>query len=213
MPRMYLSLNMKTRLLIIGAGGHGKVCADIAYKMGKWDIIAFLDNDTSKKQVVGFSVIDTAENAKEYYQDSEFFVAIGDNEVRSKLFDELKGKSIATLIHPSAIIGLEVMIDCGTVLMANTVVNSGARIGKCCIINTATTVDHDCNVGDFVHLSPGVSVAGNVQIGKYSWLGIGSTIINNLEIADSVVIGGGACVISRIAKSGLFVGVPARRLR
>ena len=201
---------MKKRLLIIGAGGHGKVCADIAYKMNKWDVIAFLDNDTYRKQVIGFNVIDTFDGAGKYSHDSDFFVAVGDNKVRSKLFEQLGEKDIATLVHPSAIIGLDVLIACGTVLMANTVVNSGTRIGECCIINTAATVDHDCNVGDFVHLSPGVSVAGNVRIGKYSWIGIGSTIINSIEIADNVMVGGGACVSKGIVESGLFVGVPAR---
>ena len=36
---------MNKRLIIIGASGHGKVCVDIAERLGHWNEIYFLDDD------------------------------------------------------------------------------------------------------------------------------------------------------------------------
>ena len=97
--------------------------------------------------------------------------------------------------------------------MANAVINASVKIGRSCIINTASSIDHDCIIDDFVHVSPGVHVAGTVTIGKGTWLGIGSTVINNLEICANCIIGAGSTVIKDIKEEGTYVGSPAERIK
>lgn len=205
---------LNNKLLIIGASGHGKVVADIALKMKKWNEIAFLDDNDDIKETLGIEVIGKSDDASKYVDDYEIFVGIGNNESRERIQSDLekKGATIPILIHPSAIIGKEVKLGRGTVVMAGVVVNSSTTIGKGCIINTGATVDHDNLIEDYVHISPGVNVAGTVTIGKSTWLGIGSTVNNNVSITGMCIIASGAVVINNIYESGVYVGVPARRI-
>ncbi|MDM5201144.1 acetyltransferase [Fictibacillus enclensis] len=205
---------MKKNLLIIGASGHGKVVVDIALKMGKWKSIAFLDDNTNVKSVMGIKVIGRTKDAFSNINDSDIFVGIGDNDIRKKILESLedKGAIIPTLIHPNATIGEQVKIEKGTVVMPGAIINCSTRIGKGCIINTGATIDHDNEIEDYVHLSPGTTLAGNVKVGKSSWLGTRSTVINNINITERCVIGAGTVVVEEIKMAGTYVGVPARRI-
>ncbi|CEG22027.1 UDP-N-acetylbacillosamine N-acetyltransferase [Planococcus massiliensis] len=204
----------KQNLLIIGASGHGKVVADTALKMNKWQRIAFLDDDESLKVSLGFDIIGTSKDIEAYINDWDIFVAIGNNTIREKIQVELQaqGATFPILIHPSAAIGKEVEIAEGTVIMAGVVINSSTKIGRGCIINTSATVDHDNLIEDFAHISPGVHLAGTVIIGKGTWIGIGSIVSNNLEIISGAILGAGAVVLKDINETGVYVGVPARRI-
>src|SRR5690625_1693719 len=185
---------MNKKLLIIGAGGHGKVVADIAMKMNKWDEIAFLDNDENLKSVLGLSILDKSDNVLSYIDEYEIFVATGNNSTRQKVYEMLfkADANIPTLIHPNAVIGKEVKVEVGTVIMAGVVINSSTQIGTGCIINTGATVDHDNIIENYVHVSPGVHIAGTVKIKQGTWLGIGCVISNNINIANMSIIGAGA---------------------
>lgn len=206
---------MNNKLLIIGSSGHGKVVADIAIRMNRWDYIAFLDDNEELKEVMGIKVIDKAIDAFLYKNEADIFVAIGNNEIREKIQRKLEseGVSIPILIHPSAVIGNQVVIDKGTVVMAGVLINCCSIIGKGCIINTGSTIDHDNVIADYVHLSPGIHLAGNVSVGQGSWLGIGSVVSNNISIIDQCKIGAGTVVIADITEEGTYVGVPARKVK
>jgi len=205
---------MKERLLIIGAGGHGKVCADIALKMNKWNEIFFLD-DESKEEVMGVKVLDTPSNFKKYINDSDFFVAIGDNSTRKKIIEELLLEEIQlpTLIHPNTIISQNIKIDYGTVVMAGVIINCCTEIGKGCIINTGVTIDHDCLIKNYIHISPGTNIAGTVIIENETWIGIGSIVSNNILITNNCKLGAGTIVIKDITIPGIYVGIPAKRIK
>jgi sugar O-acyltransferase (sialic acid O-acetyltransferase NeuD family) len=205
---------MKNKLLIIGASGHGKVVADIAMKMNKWKSVAFLDDNENVKSSMGIEVIGKSSDAFMHVEEYDIFVGIGNNSIREKFQIELesKGASIPFLIHPSAIIGEQVVLGAGTVVMARTVINCCSIIGNGCIINTGVTIDHDNFIDDYVHISPGANLAGTVKIGKGTWLGIGSIIINNITINSGIKVGAGAVVVKDITDTGIYVGVPARRI-
>ena len=205
---------MKNKLIIIGASGHGKVVADIAIKMNKWQSIAFLDDDESIKTSMGLEVIGKTADAFTYKEEADFFVAIGSSATREKIQEKLidEGLNVVSLIHPSAIIGTDVEIGIGTTVMAGVVINSSTRIGNGCIINTSSNVDHDNVIEDYVHISPGVNMAGTVKVGKGTWLGIGSVVSNNVNICSGCKVGAGAVVVKDITEPGTYVGVPVRRV-
>jgi sugar O-acyltransferase (sialic acid O-acetyltransferase NeuD family) len=205
---------MKNKLIIIGASGHGKVVADIAIKMNKWQSIAFLDDDESIKRSMGLEVIGKTADAFTYKEEADFFVAIGSNTTREKIQEKLieQGLNVVSLIHPSAVIGTDVEIGIGTAVMAGIVINSSTRIGNGCIINTSSSLDHDNIIEDYVHISPGVRTAGSVVIGKSTWLGIGSVISNNVNICSGCKVGAGAVVVKDITEPGTYVGVPVRKI-
>lgn len=205
---------MKDKLIIIGASGHGKVVADIAIKMNKWQSIAFLDDDESIKTSIGLEVIGKTSDACTYKHEADFFVAIGNNAIRKKNQEKLIDEelNVVSLIHPSAVIGTDVEFGIGTAVMAGVVINSSTRIGKGCIINTSSSVDHDNVIEDYVHISPGASLAGTVKIGKGSWIGIGSVVSNNVNICGDCKVGAGAVVVKGITEPGTYIGVPVRKI-
>ena len=205
---------MKNKLLIIGASGHGKVVADIALKMNRWQSISFLDDNENLKFSLGFEVIGKSNEAIRHINDFDIFVGIGNNVIREKIQEslEVEGARIPTLIHPNATLGEQVEVGTGTVVMAGVVINCCAQIGKGCIINTGATIDHDNHLEDFVHISPGAHLAGTVKVGQGSWLGIGSMVSNNINITSNCMVGAGAVVVKDITETGTYVGVPARRV-
>jgi sugar O-acyltransferase (sialic acid O-acetyltransferase NeuD family) len=204
----------KNKLLIIGASGHGKVVADIALKMNKWQSIVFLDDDESLRTSMGIKIIGSSDEISEHINEYEIFVGIGNNITRQKIHEMLEtlGASIPVLIHPNAVVGEQVDFGNGTVVMAGAVVNCCTRIGKGCIINTGSTIDHDNFIEDYVHISPGSHLAGTVKIGQGSWLGISSVVSNNVEVTKDCIVGAGSVVIKDITESGIYVGVPVRRV-
>lgn len=213
-------LRKRNKLIIIGAGGHGKVVADIAIK-NQFEVLGFLDDDTSKINNGKYKIIGTVHDMDNISKNIDismnkiyFFVAIGNNKTRENIAKllEQKGLNQTILIHPSAVIDETVDIGEGTVVMANAVINAECKVGKGCIVNTSSSIDHDCIIGDFVHISPGVHIAGSVQIGKRTWMGIGSNTINNISICENCIIGASSLVSKNIIEEGTYLGTPCRRL-
>lgn len=200
------------QLLIIGAGGHGRVVADIAKLSGRYQRIVFAD-DADIKTSGGYPVVCEAKEAVHLLNDYDVIVAIGNNQTRKRIFESLEVlfANFTVLVHPSAVVASDVVVSAGSVVMANAVINCGSRIGKGVIVNTAATLDHDNHIGDFVHISPGAHLAGTVTIGDETWIGIGAAVSNNVNICGGCVIGAGAVVIRDIVEAGTYVGVPAKR--
>ena len=194
-------------ITIIGASGHGKVCADIA-KLNGYERIQFLDDDPAVTHCSEYRVIGNTD----YVPDGDLFVAIGNNEIRKKFCEEYRDQ-LVTLIHPSAVVAEGVTVGKGTVVMADAVINPGSVIGDGCIINTASSVDHDNLIGNFTHIAVGAHTAGTVKIGDEAWLGIGAVVSNNVNICSRCVIGAGAVVIKDIDEAGTYIGVPARMIK
>lgn len=197
-----------TSLLIIGAGGHGKVVADTALASGYVDI-SFLDDAWPEKVKNGtWDVL-----GKPATSDNPMFCAVGNNAAREKIFLDFHFHQAPILKHPSAITSLSSKIDHGTLLVAGVIVNADARIGKGVILNTACSIDHDCHVDDFAHISPGVRLAGNVRVGRRTWVGIGAVVREGIHIGDDVIIGAGSVVVSDIENGARVYGVPARNMK
>lgn len=199
-------MGIEKKLVIIGAGGHGRVVADVAKLCGYNEMI-FLDDGASPL---------SSGRISDYpiYRDSfDFIVAIGNNSVRRRLQSELSenGCTVVALVHPSAVIGSGVVIGKGTVVMAGAVINADAVIGEGVIVNTSSSVDHDCRVGDFCHISVGARLAGTVSVGDNTMISAGAVVINNTNVCNDCIIGAGAVVIADIAESGLYIGVPAAK--
>lgn len=198
------------KLTIIGASGHGKVVAGIAELCG-YDEIEFLDDNESLTRCGKWIVRGKTALAQE--TENDLFVAIGDPITRERIVGSLKNKRFATLVHPSAVIGIGVTLGEGTVVMPGTVINSDAALGVHCIVNTCASVDHDCRIGNYVHVAVGAHVCGIVTLGDRIWVGAGATVINNLSICSNCMIGAGATVVKTIALPGTYVGLPAVRIK
>jgi len=204
-------------LLIVGAGGHGKVVADTAYESGRWENIAFLDDRSSElNSSLFWPVLGKIEQASLFSLDySDLAVAIGNNLLRVELVHRFTkmGFFMPTIVHPNAFVSRSVMIGAGSVVFAQVAVNAGTHIGIGSIVNTGATIDHDCLVGDGVHISPGAHLAGSVKVGNYSWLGIGSSVIQQISIGENVVVGAGAVITENVPNDVTVIGVPGKIIK
>ena len=193
------------RLIIVGAGGNGKVIADSAMKIGYTEI-CFVDDDITGT-CMGCSIIGTCKDIAKLDDDkTDFVIGIGNNAVR-KAIAERYNVNWVKLIHPSAQVAVNAIIDVGTVVMAGVVINACAKVGKHCIINTNSVIEHDNVIKNYVHLSPGVCLSGTVTIGECTWIGTGTSVINNVNICKDVIVGVGSTVIKDIISSGTYYGI------
>lgn len=204
---------MNEQVIVIGAGGHGKVIADIVRCCGD-TVLGFLDDSSQPPETIcGIPVLGKIENYVNY-PSAKFVIAIGNGTIRQKVAERLVGVRWYTAIHPGAVVSpMDTSIGEGTVVMAGAVINPCAVIGKHCIINTHSSVDHDSRIGDYTHIAVGATLAGAVTVGSDVWVGAGAVISNNVSICGGCMIGAGAVVVRSIEETGTYVGVPARKIR
>ena len=203
---------MHKDVIIIGAGGHAKVIADIVRKSGD-NLVGFLDDSKEAGSEFFDAFILGKTGSYCEYPDKEFIIAIGNNAIRKKIVEQMQGASFYTAIHPTAVIGEGVSVGEGTCVMASAVLNADAKIGKHCIINTASVVEHDNMILDYVHISPAAALAGTVTVGEKTHIGIGVKVKNNTVICADVIVGAGAVVVKNITEAGTYIGVPARKVK
>lgn len=123
-----------------------------------------------------------------------------------------RGGRLPVLAHPAATISTTAAIGAGTIVSAGVIVQSDARIGRLCVLNTACTIDHDNVLGDEVSIAPGAHTAGNVTIGDGAFIGLGAVIINKVVVGARATVGAGAVVTRDVPEAATVVGNPARVL-
>lgn len=202
-------------VIIVGAGGHGRVILDSLLSSGR-PVKGFLDSHKAKGTAValGYSVVGSESEIRNFVADCDVVVGIGDGWIRSQIVNKLKEISpsiqFTSVIHPSAVISQDVEIRPGTVVMAGAVINIGSRIGEHVIVNTRASVDHDCNLSDFSAVQPGATLGGNVELGEFTVVALGSKIIHGKKVDMHSVIGAGATVVSDVPAFSICMGTPAK---
>ena len=161
-------------LLILGAGGHGKVVAEIAADLGfaKTD---FLDDNSPE-------AIGSVKNLPELGKDYDYiFCGIGNNQLRKRLLEQIQKlpykNKIPTLIHPTAYVSRTAQIKPGTVVEPKAIVNAGSRIGEGCIISVGAIVDHDTHIGTCVHVNAGAIVKAGGTVADFEKLEAGRVVL------------------------------------
>jgi UDP-perosamine 4-acetyltransferase len=206
-------------IVIIGAGGHGKVVLDVLRAAGKDRPIAFIDADTSLAgtSIGGVPVIGPANLLPKLRQQKVrgAIIAIGDCRARMEYADLVReqGFELVNAIHPTASVSPAATLGVNIVVAAQAAICTEANIADSVIINTAAVVDHECIVGPGVHIGPGAHVAGRVKIGTGAFIGLGANVIQCLTIGEYAVIGAGAAVIADVPARATAVGVPARVIK
>ncbi len=206
----------ESKLLVVGAGGHGAVVAETARAAG-FQVVGFADGRESLRGTLrcGLPVLATGEDegiALARRERLAVAVAVGEPRARWRIFQHYAeaGLSHPPIVHPSAIVAPSCTIGDGTVIFAGVVVQPHTRVGRCCILNTGCTVDHDSDLADLVHLSPGVHMGGSVTVERGTHLGVGVSVRNGVRIGPWAVVGVGAAVVGDLAGNCTYVGVPAR---
>ncbi len=205
-------------VIILGAGGHGKVVFDILRRANTHRAIGFLDADTSLLgvRVSGLPVLGSVNLLPRLRAQKVkgAIVAIGDNRARrsyARLVEEA-GLQLISAIHPNASVSPTATIGRNVVIAAGAVVCPDARIADSVILNTACVVDHECEIGDAVHICPAAALAGRVHVEPGAFVGLGARVIQCVRIGENAVVGAGAVVLRDVPADTTVVGVPAKAI-
>jgi sugar O-acyltransferase (sialic acid O-acetyltransferase NeuD family) len=201
------------RVLIVGAGGHAQVVADILLHQDDLYPIGYVDDDLRRavEKPLGLPVLGTLAQIASIPHDA-VVVAIGDNKVRQRLFEQLysTGEHFATARHPHSTVAHNTQIGPGTMICAGVIVNSESTVGANTILNTGSTLDHHNHLGNHVHIAPGVHTGGEVVIDEGALIGIGAIVLPRRHVGAWCQIGAGSVVTADVPAHATVLGVPAR---
>jgi len=206
---------MRDPLYIIGAGGHAKSVAEIAFA-ANINLKAFISQDPLTVELLGLPVL---RELPQLQSASPFkiAIAIGNNYQRQMAFDQLKElftiDFFPALIHPSASVAVHSSIGFGTTLHQNATVGSDSHVGNFCTLNTGSNTDHDCHLSDFSSLGPGANLGGSVTLGSRAVVAIGSTVRHGITIATDSILGAASYAHTSTQANTISIGSPAHKIR
>lgn len=206
-------------MLILGAGGHAQMVANILLRShqggSSWKPIGFLDDDPALAgtTITGLPVLGTISQLGEINHDA-VIVAVGDNRTRARIFKSVKGQGerIINAVHPRAVLAPDTQLGRGVVIRP-CVVDTGTTVGDNVILGTGCTLGHHNHIGSHARIGPGAHLGGKVHIGEGAAIGIGAAIIPGRSVGEFAVVGAGAVVITDIPAFTTCVGVPARVIK
>lgn len=205
---------MSKPLIMIGAGGHASVLADILTRQGE-TILALVAPDSSGKGALGGLPLWRDEARIMTISPEECLLVNGigslpGDDLRTRMFLRYtaRGYRFASVIAREAIISPYAILGQGGQIMPGAIVQSGASIGDNAIINTGAIVEHDCVVGHHGHLAPRALLCGGVILGECVHVGSGAVIIQGLKVGREAIIGAGATLTRDLPENHIVY--PAR---
>jgi len=197
---MTMAIADTKQIIMLGAGGHGKVLLELAKCSGLTihgvsDPLLSLEGTTTWR---GIPVVEEREVNYIFIAEKTLLINgigfLGGNNQRQAVFNKYKamGFDFVSLVHPQAWLARDVTIAEGVQIMAGVIVQSDCKIGANTIINTRSCIDHDSEIGEHAHVAPGCTICGHVTIGDGSFIGAGSIIVNGVHVAMKSFIRAGS---------------------
>jgi len=219
-------MRITKQLVIMGAGGFGReVHAWLLDSINKGDCKATSD---TVLEIAGYitdvyhapdaypNLPPILSRIDDYVPEPNTYVVCGiaDPAAKKLLTDRLlaKGAEFFTLIHPTVVIGTNVVIGKGTVICPLTVLSTDLVVGDFVTINSSCTVGHDSRTGNYCTLSGHCDVTGGVTLLEGAFLGSHAVIVPKVVVGEYAVIGAGSVVIRKDAPGVTVFGVPAKRI-
>jgi UDP-N-acetylbacillosamine N-acetyltransferase len=204
------------RIFVYGAGGHGKVVADILLSRADTEFAGFVDDKEGLQgtTVMRFPVAGNCQWLQQEALNSHIAVALGsgDSRCRQLLGERCSrwGIEVLTLVHPAATVSQFAQLGRGTVVMAGAIINPYAKVGVGAIVNSGSVVEHDVEIGDYAHVAPKAAMGGASYLGSFSHLGLGAVVLQCVHIGCHTTVGAGSVVVNNLPDQVVAMGVPAR---
>jgi sugar O-acyltransferase (sialic acid O-acetyltransferase NeuD family) len=193
------------RLALLGAGGHGRVVAELAAATG-WTVVGFVD----PALVPGAAVLGAPALPDDLSRlraaDVTALASVGDNAARWREHQRIAAAGLTppALIHPRAIVSPSATIGPGAVVMAGAVVQAGARIGPAAVVNSGACVEHDCDIGAGALIGPGAALAGGATVGALALVGVGACVAPGVRIGARALVTAGAAATRAVPDDGVL---------
>ena len=200
-------------LAVIGYSGHAYVAIDAIQAMKK-EVTAYFEfkEKALNPYDLNYQGADSKEKLKELSVQYDFFIGIGDNLIRRKIYEMYSSIEFINAIHPSAQIGSKVEFGKSVLVAPNATINAMTKIGDGVICNSGSIIEHECVIRDFAHIAPGAVLCGNVEIGDNTFIGANTVVKQGIRIGKNVVVGAGSVVITDIEDNQTVVGNPTRKI-
>ena len=208
------------RLAIIGSGDLAKQIAHHAVNDKHYQVVGCFDDFKIKGEYSnGIPILGNIDSIQDCFDKDLFdqlFIGIGYKhmDLRNDLYLRFENKiPFGTIIHSSCIIDGTFNVGKGTIIYPGCIFDMNTEIGNNCLIYNGCNIAHDSKFSNNTIFSPGVNIAGFCSIGAHVVLGIGSVLSDNIVINEKVITGAGTVVVHSIIESGIYVGVPAKKLK
>jgi len=213
-PWVSHAANPNGRVLVYGAGGHGRSLVELLRLLPGYQIEGFVDDGINKHEsLLGLNVLGGRNTLQQLFDQGITLAVngvggISNPALRLEIFELLNriGYFCPKVIHPTAFLEETAMLSDGVQVFPLAYVGSQARIGFGSIINTGVIISHDCVLGELVNLSPGATLAGGVEVGAGVLVGMRATVNLNVKVGSGARIGNGATVKADVPEHGI---VPA----
>ncbi|MDE7126068.1 MAG: acetyltransferase, partial [Muribaculaceae bacterium] len=207
-------------LILIGGGGHCLSVIDAAESMGA-TIAGILDPQASIGDMIGgYPVVGDDNDIAPLAASGQYSFVVTLGSIKDPSRREILQKHViskdgllANIIASTAYVSPTATLGIGTVVLHKAIINAGASVGAGCIINSGAIIEHSAHIGDFAHISTGAIVNGDSTIGKGTFIGSGAVVSSQTNVCRHTVIGAGAVVVTDITARGIYVGVPAKKVR
>lgn len=202
---------MAERLVIVGAGGHGREVLDIIDAVGGYEVLGFVDDGEPDQRLLRVPLLGPVSTIDEL-SDVHVVLGIGDPRVRAEVAARTSAPPSPPMVHPMASTGSHCRIGQGSVIAAGARLTTNVTIGDHCYVGPNATIGHDSVLDDFATLYPGTVVSGSVQVGRAATIGAGASVKQGVAIGPRAVVGMGAATTHSVTAETTVVGVPARRV-
>ena len=213
---------MNKKVIIIGGEGNGGVVAACIednrrrYMDLEWEVAGFLNDYEIGKEINGYPVLGGTNDIGNFLKQDYFFVyaihMIGRNVKSEEVFERLNlpPERLATIVHKTAFISENAVLEPGVFVMANSYVGPKSRIGMCTLVMANSLIGHDTIVGPLCHFSVGSITSSYVTIGKASDVTLGARVLEKRRIGNYAVAGANSLVTKDIPDYEIHIGSPAK---
>lgn len=192
---------MSFPVVVLGSGGHARVLLGMLRRI-EVRVLGIADpNRSLGEEYLGVRVLGNDDAVLNYAPQSiELVNGIGslpgDHGLRAKLYRRFVevGYRFKTIVDPRAFVASDAELAPGGQVMAGVIIQTGTKIAENCIVNSGAIVEHDCRIGAHVHIAPGAVLSGGVLVGDQVHVGTNATVIQGIHIGEHSVIGAGSVV-------------------
>ena len=215
---------MNKKVIIIGGEGNGGVIASCIEDNRKrfndleWNVVGFVND--YEKTICGYPVLGGTDDVFELLKNEEYYFMwaihmIGRNILTEKIFRKINipQERFATIIHKTAFVSNNAVLEPGVFVMSNCYVGPQAYIGQCSLMMANSMIGHNTKAGALCHFSVGSITSSYIDIGLCSDVALGAKVLEKKNIGNFAVAGAGSLVTHDIPDYEIHVGSPAKFLK
>lgn len=176
---------MKEKLLLVGAGGFGRMAAEQA--MPQYDCAFVDDGQPAGAEICEIPVVGGIADLPELHKDYDLLVVgIGNNAFRAQVYEKAAalGYTFPNIIAPSAYVSPFAEIGKGCVILQNACIQNGAAVGNGVLLNAGAEVHCDAVVEDYALIYTNSVVRTGAKVGRCARIGSNVTICNHAAVPD-----------------------------